>query len=109
MLVSGGYRGGAAKFNGNGRLEIPFFKGSLGNFPEFAVSLFYKRTDGTSGQQGLVSNGNCPHRAVFEIRSEGTDTVGAGIRTSGGNYLNAYRNSGVSMCLSKAVKFEKSL
>ena len=94
-LVPNGFKGGAVEFKGNGQIEIPFFNNMLGSYAEFSVSLFYKRTGGAAGIQGLVSNGACEKSSV-EIRSQSENKVGAGVQTTKGNDLDAYDNAPVS-------------
>ena len=97
-LVTGGRKGGAVKFKGNGKIEIPFFNNMLGSFKEFSVSLYYKRTGG-SGMQPLVSNGLCKESSL-ELRSQSTSTAGGGVSTAAASYLNAFTSASVSLLLS---------
>ncbi|KAI0235586.1 Zonadhesin [Lamellibrachia satsuma] len=81
---SSAFVGSAAKFNGSGRLEIPRFSNSYGNWKQFAVSFCYKRSSvGGTATQGLVSNGNCVSAPSISITS-GQGTIAAHLSTESG-------------------------
>lgn len=82
--LQNGLQGLSAYFNGNGRVEIPYFTNRY-NYPEFSISLWFKRSATSSGLQGILTNGDCAQSASIQILSGGDGSVSASISTDGGD------------------------
>ncbi|KAK2175525.1 hypothetical protein NP493_721g02007 [Ridgeia piscesae] len=56
-------------------MSIPLFGNAYDSFSEFSISLWFNRTAGVSGKQGLVGNGDCGASSSIGLMSEDENLV----------------------------------
>ena len=79
-------KGKAGYFNGNAKLEIPFFTNNA--LAQFTISMWFK-TDALV-DSGLLNNGDCADSSSIQIRSASDGSVGAGLRTTSTSNILAF-------------------
>ncbi|KAK2180676.1 hypothetical protein NP493_432g02019 [Ridgeia piscesae] len=63
-------------------MNIPLFSNSYDAFSEFSVSLWFKRTPGKPGRQGLVGNGDCGASSSIGLMSEDENVVSVQLKNA---------------------------
>ena len=71
------------------KLELPYFSNALDKFSQFALSVWFKRSSGTSGTRSLVDNSDCDNTASIGLMSNPGSVTGS-IRTDGDNYTELF-------------------
>ncbi|ELT93626.1 hypothetical protein CAPTEDRAFT_188799, partial [Capitella teleta] len=93
-----GVDGSCAYFDGTSHLEIGFFKQSStwNQLNQFSVSLWFKKEGSITDTEYLVQYGYCDEADSIVMRVESDTSVGGGIVTPSGNYMNAFSGNQVS-------------
>ena len=70
-------------------MTIPYFANAYDSYNKFSISLWYNRTAGMSGEQGLVGNGNCGATSSIGLMSEDENLVSVAIKNATGGSFEA--------------------
>ena len=63
-------------------MSIPLFANAYDSYSELSISLWFKRTAGVSGKQGLVGNGDCGASSSIGLMSEDENLVSVLMKNS---------------------------
>ena len=98
MMDSCGVIGSCASFDGSSHLEISYFQqSSVSNqLKQFSISLWFKKEGSVSDIEHLIEYGYCDEENSISMRVESDTTVGAGVITTAGDYMNAFTGTSVS-------------
>ena len=71
------------------KMTIPYFANAYDSYNKFSISLWFKRTSGMSGEQGLVGNGNCGMSSSIGLMSEDEKLVSVLMSNASGDSFEA--------------------
>jgi hypothetical protein len=93
-----GVSGSCANFDGSSHLEIAYFQQSSNsnNLSPFTISLWFKKDGSVSGTEHLIEYGYCDEYDSISMRVESDTTIGAGVITTEGDYMDAFSGTSVT-------------
>ena len=71
------------------KMTIPYFASAYDSYSELSISLWFKRTAGVSGKQGLVGNGDCGASSSIGLMSEDENLVSVKMDSANGGSFEA--------------------